>query len=83
MGGAANNTGVAVGTLVFIATRRVIDFYKAQLGPFLPFSVVWLDYLFLGIMIILIQMYRTEGILREKPTPTISLDKVREALRSN
>lgn len=83
LGGAANNTGVAIGTLVFIATRRVIDFYKAQLGPFLPFSVVWLDYLFLGTMIILIQMYKPEGILREKPTPTINLDRVREALRSN
>ncbi len=72
LGGAANNIGVVVGTFAFTALRRFIDYYKGQLAPFVPFSVVWLDYLLLGIMLIVIQMYRPEGIIREKPTPTLS-----------
>jgi branched-chain amino acid transport system permease protein len=75
LGGTANNTGIALGTFVFVAIRRIVDFYKGSLEAFIPFSVVWLDYLFLGIMIILIQMYRPEGIIKEKPTPTINLKK--------
>ena len=76
LGGAANNMGVIVGTFVFVALRRFINYYKELLAPFLPFSVVWLDYLLLGIMLILIQMYRPEGIIREKPTPTLSYKKL-------
>jgi len=76
LGGAANNMGVVVGTFVFVTLRRLIDYFKEYLAPFVPFSVVWLDYLVLGIMLILIQMYRPEGILREKPTSTLSHKKL-------
>ncbi|MDH5795888.1 MAG: hypothetical protein OEZ24_07255, partial [Candidatus Bathyarchaeota archaeon] len=65
-------------TFVFTALRRFIDYYKGYLAPFLPFSVVWLDYLLLGILLILIQMYRPEGIVREKPTSTLSPKRLRE-----
>jgi len=76
LGGAANNMGVVVGTFAFTALRRFIDYYKGQLAPFVPFSVVWLDYLLLGIMLILIQLYRPEGVIREKPTPTLSYKRL-------
>jgi len=77
LGGAANNMGVVVGTLAFAALRRFIDYYKGQLAPFVPFSVVWLEPLLLGIMLILIQMYRPEGIIREKPTPTLGYKRLK------
>jgi len=78
LGGAANNIGVVVGTFAFAALRRFIDYYKGQLAPYVPFSVVWLDYLLLGIMLILIQMYRPEGIIREKSTPTLGYKRLKE-----
>jgi len=71
LGGAGNNLGVLIGTLTFSALRRFIDYYKGYLAPFVPFNVVWLDSLLLGIMLVLIQLFRPEGILREKPTPTL------------
>ncbi len=82
LGGAANNMGVLVGTFAFASLRRFIDYYKEQFAPFVPFSVVWLDYLLLGIMLILIQMYRPEGILREKPTPTLSYKRLKNFIIS-
>jgi len=76
LGGAANNIGVVVGTFAFTSLRRFIDYYKGHLAPYVPFNVVWLDYLLLGMMLILIQMYRPEGIIREKPTPTLSYKRL-------
>jgi len=83
LGGAANNVGVVLGTFAFVALRRFIDYYKVQLAPFVPFSVVWLDYLLLGIMLILIQMYRPEGLIREKPTSTLGYKKLEKMASSN
>jgi len=75
MGGPANNMGVILGTFVFTLIGRVIDFYKYQLEQFIPFSVVWLHSLLIGIILILILMYKPEGILREKPTKTLKVDR--------
>ena len=77
LGGAGNNVGIVVGTFAFTALRRFIDYYKGYLAPFLPFNIVWLEYLLLGTMLILIQMYRPEGVIREKPTPTLKREKLR------
>ena len=82
LGGAGNNIGVLVGTLIFASLRRIIDYYKGYLGPFIPFNVVWLDSLLLGIALILIQMYRPEGIIKEKPTPTLGFERLRRILTS-
>jgi len=76
IGGAANNVGVAVGAFIFIAARRVIEFYKDSF-TFLPFDAVWLEYLLLGALLILVLIYRPEGIIPEKPTPTISNKRLR------
>jgi branched-chain amino acid transport system permease protein len=83
VGGAANNRGVLLGTLGFVTTRRLIDFYKSSLDPFLPFNVIWLDYLLLGIVLILIQFYRPEGIITEKPTLTIKKEKLSSLAESD
>jgi branched-chain amino acid transport system permease protein len=77
IGGAANNMGVMVGTFTYVAFRRFILFYKEQLA-FVPFEVIWLDFLLLGIVLIIIQMYRPGGIIPEKPTYTLSSKKLEE-----
>jgi branched-chain amino acid transport system permease protein len=74
MGGPANNVGVVLGTFVFVLIGRVLDFYKYQLEQFVPFSVVWLHSLLVGVLLIAVLMYRPEGILREKPTKTLKFE---------
>jgi len=76
LGGMANNVGVMLGTLVFVATRQLITFYKSALAPYLPFDVVWLDYLMLGSALLIILMYRPEGVLPEKPSKTINFSEI-------
>ena len=71
IGGLANNKGVVVGTLIFVTLRKLIIFFKDSLEGFVPFDVVWLDFLLLGIILLAILLYRPQGIFVEKPTATI------------
>ena len=72
IGGLANNKGVIMGTLIFVTMRKIIIFYKDALEGFVPFDVVWLDFLLLGIIMLVILLYRPQGIFVERPTATIS-----------
>ncbi len=72
IGGLANNKGVLVGTLIFVTLRKLIIFFKDSFEAFVPFDVVWLDFLLLGIILLVILLYRPQGILVEKPTPTLT-----------
>jgi len=71
IGGLANSRGVLVGTLLFVLVRKLITFYKDSLQGIVPFDVVWLDYLLLGVVLIAVLLYRPQGLLPEGPTPTI------------
>lgn len=76
LGGAANNLGVIVGTFVFVTVRKLIVFYKDIFAPFLPFDVVWLDLILLGLALIIILIYKPGGIIPEKPIDTIRVGPV-------
>jgi len=78
IGGLANNKGVIIGTLLFVTLRKFIIFFKDSLQGFVPFDVVWLDFLLLGIILLAVLLYRPQGIFPEKPTPTISMNSDRE-----
>ncbi|MEM3427710.1 MAG: branched-chain amino acid ABC transporter permease [Nitrososphaerales archaeon] len=80
IGGAANNVGVAFGSFIFITARRVIEFYKDSF-TFLPFDAVWLEYLLLGSILILVLIYRPEGLIPEKATPTISNKRLKALIK--
>lgn len=67
LGGLGSNLGAIVGTFVFVILRALIIFYKQQLTAFVPFDVIWLDYLLLSIAIISVLMLKPKGILPEKP----------------
>ena len=71
IGGLANNKGVLIGTLIFVTLRKFIIFFKDSLEGFVPFDVIWLDFLLLGIILLVILLYRPQGIFVEKPTPTV------------
>ncbi len=79
IGGLANNKGVIIGTLLFVTLRKFIIYFKDTLQDFVPFDVVWLDFLLLGIILLAVLLYRPQGIFVEKPTPTISMNSVGEA----
>lgn len=85
IGGAANNFGVLLGATLFVTLRKLIIFYKSYLQPYLPFDVVWLEYLFLGTALLIVLIYRPEGIIPEKPTHTLSrkkLEKINESIKA-
>lgn len=71
IGGLANNKGVLVGTLIFVTLRKLIVFFKDSFQGYVPFDVIWLDFLLLGVILLAILLYRPQGIFVEKPTPTV------------
>jgi len=80
IGGSGNNLGALLGAVIFVTLRELIVFYKFYLEAFIPFDVVWLEYLFLGIALIIVLMYRPEGLIPEKPTRTLSPDNLQRII---
>lgn len=71
LGGMANNLGALTGTFIFVVTRYSIIRYKRVFEGVLPFNVVWLDYMLLGIALLTVLMLRPQGLLPEKPIRTV------------
>jgi ABC-type branched-chain amino acid transport system, permease component len=70
LGGAANNRGVVAGTFIFVAIRQAIVSFKYVFAPLVPFDIVWLDTLMLGATLLVILIYRPNGLFPEKPIKT-------------
>ncbi|MCS7136551.1 MAG: branched-chain amino acid ABC transporter permease [Nitrososphaerota archaeon] len=71
VGGAGNNLGALIGAGIFVTLRRLITFYKSYFETIVPFDVVWLEYMLLGLALILVLLYRPEGLVPERPTKTL------------
>jgi branched-chain amino acid transport system permease protein len=71
IGGAANNSGVALGAFVFALLNKGIDQVKFKLA-FLPVDVNWIEYLAFGSILIAFLFLRPGGILPEKPSRTLN-----------
>lgn len=67
LGGKGSNLGTIVGTLTFVVVNKLIVYYKFLFVGILPFDVVWLNQIFLGGVLILILMFRPQGLIKEKP----------------
>jgi branched-chain amino acid transport system permease protein len=76
MGGVANNLGVVLGTGIFVTSRKLIDYYKYSIASFIPFNVVWLDRLGLGIVLLIILVARPQGIIAEMPQMPLRKEKI-------
>ncbi|PCN49848.1 hypothetical protein B6U99_07590, partial [Candidatus Geothermarchaeota archaeon ex4572_27] len=50
-----------------------------ELAPILPFDVVWLDMLLLGVALAVILLYRPEGIIPERPIRTLPTSRLSRA----
>ena len=74
IGGAGNNTGVALGTFFFTAVFKGLQQEQQLLQKFVPFSpgfVNWVeDLLFAGLLLSILYL-RPEGIVREKSSLTL------------
>ena len=70
LGGLGSNVGTLVGTAAWFTIYDLILYYKYSLQGILPFDVVWLNYLLLGIVVMLILVFRPQGLLPEKPLRT-------------
>lgn len=66
VGGVGNNLGATLGTFIFITIRRLIIFYKHSIEAFVPFQVAWLEQIMIGIALLLIIMFRPQGLIPEK-----------------
>ena len=67
VGGMANNKGVLLGTLIFIVIRKLIVYYNDSFEGYLPFDIIWLDYLLLGGVMLAVLLFKPRGLIPEKP----------------
>ena len=65
LGGAGNNKGAALGALTYLALDRTIVLLKGYVSA--PFDINNLSYVALGVALILVLMYKPEGLIPEKP----------------
>src|SRR5256712_3977420 len=76
LGGAANHRGALLGAITMTVLDHVTrpSFYAILgLTVDLPFDINYLRYILIGLLIILILMFRPEGLLPEKPVKTSAL----------
>lgn len=67
LGGIGNNRGALLGATVFVVLDRFITYYKHELVGVLPFDVIWLYQILLGLITAIILIYRPQGLLPERP----------------
>lgn len=80
LGGAGNNLGAVLGAFTFVIIRILLITYKFEITSTLrlPFEAVWLEYILFGIIMLLILIYRPEGLLKEKPVLTPPIKRAAE-----
>jgi branched-chain amino acid transport system permease protein len=74
IGGAGNNVGAALGTFFFSIVYRGLQLIQIQpaVQQYLFFDPNWLNDLLFAVLLVTILLVRPDGILRERPTPTLS-----------
>lgn len=81
-GGSGSNLGVFLGTLVFITAQKLIVSYKYALS-FLPFDPVWLQFLLMGLVLLLILNFRPYGLIHERASYALSRREMAGAAKSS
>lgn len=84
LGGIGNNLGMLVGVFVFSVIRTLIYAYKTEMTAFIPISPQWFEYILVGLAIILLVLFRPQGLFPEKPALTLpkeEIEKIRKRLK--
>ncbi len=71
LGGTGNNFGMVLGVFIFTIFRTLIFSQKFLLEAVIPIQVAWLEYIMIGLVIVLISLFRPQGIIPEKPDPIL------------
>jgi branched-chain amino acid transport system permease protein len=66
VGGPGNNTGTFLGAFLVIAMRRLITIYKWEINQFFWFPIAFLEQVILGVVLLVILMFKPEGLIPEK-----------------
>lgn len=79
LGGSGNTLGPLTGTIVFIAIKKIMDYAKGQgLLTIIPgIDPTWIQYIVLGVIFMSVLLFRPEGILKEKPSKTLSATEIK------
>lgn len=67
LGGKGNNKGTLAGTAVIIVVRRLIMIFKYEVQQIVPVEAIWIELLLMSGFLILIMIYRPEGLIAERP----------------
>ena len=70
LGGVSSSRGVFVGTLISTSIIKLVNLFKGYLQPFLPFDVVWVESMIIGVTMIMVLIRKPEGIFPEEPQVT-------------
>jgi branched-chain amino acid transport system permease protein len=66
LGGPGNNAGTFLGAALIIALRRIILVSKWQLEQYLFFPISFVENILLGVMLVLVIIFRPRGLIPEK-----------------
>jgi branched-chain amino acid transport system permease protein len=75
LGGAGTTLGSIISTLIFIASYHLLDLYKDILGNVLHFDPIWLHYILFGLILMIVIIYRPQGLIKERNRPLLELRK--------
>jgi branched-chain amino acid transport system permease protein len=76
IGGLASNYGVVAGTILFWSILDSVDLGKFSLSGVVPFQIDYLEYILIGILLIIILRTRPYGIIKENVSVRVSPDLV-------
>ncbi len=79
LGGAANNLGVGVGTAAFVGITTTIDQARTCIltnGISLPIDINALEPIAIGVLLLVVLLWRPKGLIKEKPTSTMKKSKL-------
>ncbi|MDA4111031.1 MAG: branched-chain amino acid ABC transporter permease [Thaumarchaeota archaeon] len=80
LGGAANNLGVGVGTAVFVGITTIIDQARTCIlgnGISLPIDINAIEPIAIGILLLVVLLWRPKGLVQEKPSSTIRKSRLK------
>jgi len=67
LGGRGSEVGAVVGAAGIMTLRRVISVYKHSFQGLIPFDVIWLERIALGVAFLVIMIFKPYGLFPEKP----------------
>lgn len=78
IGGIGNNVGAVIGATLYLAVDRLLSLNKEAIQRVVEVDPVYFQYIIFGLIIILILLYRPQGLIAEKPAKTLERDELQK-----